>query len=235
MIILHAAFIEGRFLVWGETPDGPKTSEVKKARDKGNLQTHLANPKAFRYDAGVEKLSAAFKEINFDFKISKKSFQRMTAWLPTVGNQPVSSSSLIGELPESIKKAVLLPWKVTALRLPLEKAVEFLCRNINKHILGPGIIVGKDLTFWTEALRFAGALVTKRQFLPDLSEINKIYFARWRPIFSGVDHERLLKFDKSMPVVAKTLSQEMTRPSILSTLDILHSFIWTMVDHLVRC
>ncbi len=31
MIILHAAFLEGEFLLWGETPEEPETSVVKKS------------------------------------------------------------------------------------------------------------------------------------------------------------------------------------------------------------
>jgi SNF2 family DNA or RNA helicase len=234
MIILHAAFLEGELLIWGETPGEPETPALKKPTKKSNLRTGPTNPELFRYDAGVEKLSTVLKEINFNFKVSKKSIRLMAVWLPTVDNQPVPSSPLIGELPESVRKATLFPWKVTVLRLPLEKAIDFLCRSINKQILGPGIIVGKDLAFWAAALRFAGALVTKGQFLPVVSEIHGIYMAHWRSIFSGVDNERLSKFGKSMPGVAQALSQEMAPPPTLSPLDILQTFISTMVDHLVR-
>ena len=187
MIILHATFLEGKFFLWGEMPEEPETLAVKRPRNKSNLRGNPANPKPLRYDAGVEKLSSVLKEIGFDFKVIKKSIRTMVAWLPTVDDQPVPSSPLIGEPPESAKKANLVPWKMTGLQLPLEKAVEFLCRSIGKQILGPGIIVGKDLTFWAAALRFAGALVTKGQFLPDISEIHGVSVAHWRPIFSGFD------------------------------------------------
>lgn len=112
------------------------------------MQENRGDAKPLRYDAGVEKLSSVLKEIGFDFKVIKKSTRTMVAWLPTVDDQPVSASPLIDEFPESVRKAALVPWKVTGLRLPLESAVEFLCRSIGKQILGPGIIVGKDLTFW---------------------------------------------------------------------------------------
>ncbi len=166
MIILHAAFLEGEFLLWGETPEKPATTVVKKPKNKNHLRASPAHPKPLRYDAGAEKLSSVLKEIGFDSKVIKKSIRLIVAWLPTVDNQPVPSSPLIGESPESVRTATLVPWKVTGLRLPLEKAVEFLCRSIGKQILGSGIIVGKDLTFWAIALRFAGGLVAKQQFLP---------------------------------------------------------------------
>jgi len=234
MIILHATFVEGEFLLWGEIPEEPATSVVKKPRNKNNLQPGPSNPEPLCYNAGVEKLSSVLKETGFDFKVSKKSVRSMAIWLPTVDNQPVPSSPLIGESPESVRKVTLVPWKVTGLRLPLEKAVEFLCRSINKQILVPGIIVGKDITFWAAALRFAGALVTKGQFLPDISEIHGVSIAHWRPIFSGVDNERLSKFSKSMPTVARAMSLKDASPPTTSPISLLSSFISLMVDHLVR-
>jgi len=157
MIILHETFLEGEFLLWGETPGEPATSVVRKPRSKNHLRAGPANPSPLCYDAGVEKLSSVLKEIGFDFKVIKKSTRPMIAWLPTLDNQPVSSSPLIGEFQEFVRKATLVPWKVTGFRLPIEKAIEFLCRSTGKQILGPGMIVGKDLTFWAIALRFAAA------------------------------------------------------------------------------
>jgi SNF2 family DNA or RNA helicase len=236
MIILHATFLENEFFIWGEIPEEPETLAVKGPRNKCDLRGNRANAKPLRYDAGVEKLSSVLKEIGFDFKVIKKSTRTMVAWLPTVDDQPVSSSPLIDEFPGSVRKAALVPWKVTGLRLPLESAVELLCRSIGKQILGPGIIVGKDLTFWAAALRFAAALVTKEQFLPEVSEIRGTYRSRWRPIFSGVDNERLSKLSKSMPDVARALSLQDKDPSppANSPLALLSSFISLMVDHLVR-
>jgi SNF2 family DNA or RNA helicase len=234
MIILHASFLEGEFLLWGEMPEKPETLAVKRPRNKSDLRGNPAKPKPLRYDAGVKKLSSGLKEIGFDFKVIKKSPRTMVAWLPTVDDQPVPSSPLIGEPPESAKKANLVPWKMTGLQLPLEKAVEFLCRSIGKQILGPGIIVGKDLTFWAAALRFAGALVSKGQFLPDISEIHGVSVAHWRPIFSGFDSERLSNLGKSMPAVARALSVKDASPPTTSTIFLLSSVISILVDHLVR-
>jgi SNF2 family DNA or RNA helicase len=234
MIILHAAFLEGELFLWGEMPEEPETPVVKKTRNKSKLHADRADLKLLRYDAGVGKLSSVLQEIGFDFKVIKKSIQSMTVRLPTVDNQPVPSSTLIGELPESVRKAALVPWKVTAFRLPLEKAVEFLCRCIGKQIFGPGVVIGKDLSFWTMALRFAAALVTKGQFLPDVSEIYGIYLAHWRPILSGFDNERLSKLVNSMPVVARALSRRVASPPSISPISLLSAFINMMVDYLVR-
>jgi SNF2 family DNA or RNA helicase len=234
MIILHAAFLEGELFLWGEAPEESETPAVKKTRNKSKLQAGRADLKLLRYDAGVGKLSSVLQEIGFDFKVIKKFIQSMIVWLPTLNDHPIPSSPLINDLPESVRKAALAPWKVTALRLPFEKAVEFLCRCIGKQILGPGVVIGKDLSFWTMALRFAAALVTKGQFLPDVSEIHGIYLAHWRPILSGFDNERLSKLVNSMPVVARVLSRRVASPPNISPISLLSAFINVMVDYLVR-
>jgi SNF2 family DNA or RNA helicase len=241
MIVFHGTFLENKFFLWGEIPDQPKNSAFKKAKkrhsgskNKSHLQSGPSHPKPLCYDAGVEKLSSVLKEIGLDFKVIKKSTRTMVAWLPTVDDQPVPSSPLIGEPPESAKKANLVPWKMTGLQLSLEKTVEFLCGCVGKQILGPGVIVGKDLSFWTTALRFAGTLVTKGQFLPDISEIYGVSIAHWRPIFSGFDSGRLSKLGNSMPAVARALSVKDASPLTVSPISLLSSFISIMADHLIR-
>src|SRR4030042_4810184 len=150
MIILHAGVLDGKLLLWAETNiKEPDTIAVKKPRHKSNPRTRLAIPPPLEYDAGAEKLLAALEEIGLDRKIHKKSFQPMTIWFPTVDNQPVPSSALIAEPPESVATSTLTPWKVTVLPIPLEKTVEFLCRCVGRQTLGLGIIVGKDLSFPT--------------------------------------------------------------------------------------
>jgi SNF2 family DNA or RNA helicase len=234
MIILHATFLEGDFLLWGETPEGPEVPAVKKQRNKSKLQAGRADLKLLRYDAGVNRLSSILQEIGFDFKVLKKSIHSMIIWLPTVDGHPIPSSSLVGELPESIGKAALVPWKVTALRLPPEKTVELLCRCIGKQILGQGIIVGKDLSFWATALCFASALVIRGRFLPYISEISGICIAHWTPILSGSDNKSLSKLANAMPVVARALSRKVASPSSLSPISLLSAFIGVMVNYLVR-
>ncbi len=234
MIALHAGIIDGEFLLWGETPAEVDTPKPKKSKYKGSLRTGLTLPKSLPYDAGVERLSTALKEIGFDSRISKKSIAQMIAWLPTADNKPIPSSTLINEFDQSTPAATLTPWKVTTLRLRLEKTIEFLCRCVGKQVLGPGMIVGKDLTFWATAMRFAGALVAKQQFLPSVSEIEGVYLAHWKPVFSGLDHERFLKLDKAFPAVARALTRGTVSPPNIPSISVLTGFITMIADYLVR-
>ena len=94
----------------------------------------------------------------------------MLAWLPTANNTPIPSSSLIADPPESDGKISFSPWAIPGFPLSSEPALEFLCACLGKQTLAPGIIVGKDLEFWSLAARLAGSLVAKQQFLPRLAK-----------------------------------------------------------------
>ncbi len=234
MIVLHAGIVEEKFFLWGETPEEVDPQTIKRPRGKSHSRDDRSFPKPLCYNAGVEKLSAALREIPFDLKVSKNSIEPLVVWLPTVEGNPVPSSPLIAELPASIKAADLIPWKVNALRLPVDKAVEFLCRCLGRRTLGMGIIVGEDLSFWTTAMRFAGALVAKGQFLPDMVELDGVYFARWKPIFSGSDTGRLSRLAKTMPAVTRALTREVSTPPDPPPVSLLSGFMNGVVDCLIR-
>jgi SNF2 family DNA or RNA helicase len=171
MIVLHAGVLEGQFFLWGEIPleqKAPLEKKVRRKDDPGATSSFL-NP--LPYDAGAEKLSAALKEAGLSLKVSKRFIETMIVWLPTIDRQPVPSSPLIAEIPEGDAEAILVPWTVTVLRLSTKQVLEFLCTCPGKQTLAPGIILGKDIIFWTTTLRFAGALVAKQQFLPGLNPV----------------------------------------------------------------
>ncbi|MBP1742911.1 MAG: Helicase, family, partial [Deltaproteobacteria bacterium] len=112
--------------------------------------------------------------------------------------------------------------------------VEFLCGCIGKQTLGPGVILGKDITFWAAALRFAGALVAKQQFLPTVMETFGAAFAVWKPVFSGPESEAFSFLLKSMPVVARALTKKTSPPPDTPSSALLTDFLVLMVDDLVR-
>jgi SNF2 family DNA or RNA helicase len=241
MIVLHAGVLEGQFFLWGETPVEQKPPLDKKSRRKDDSGSASSFSKPLPYNAGTEKLSAALKEAGLSFKESKKFTETMIAWLPTVDKQPVPSSPLIAETPEGDAKNILAPWIVTALRFSTKQVVEFLCACVGKQTLSPGVIVGKDIAFWTTALHFAGALVAKQEFLPGMTEDNGIYLARWKAVFSGLNAERLSKLGQTMPAVSRALAREekksdvpLSTPPSPSSISVLSGFIDETVDHLVR-
>jgi SNF2 family DNA or RNA helicase len=235
MIILHGGVFRQEFFLWGETPENLDVQTVLRPRRKRKSGAAPSVPQPLRYDAGTEKLSITLKETGLAFKINKKSFEPLIVWLPTLENAPVPSSPMIAEAPQPVTTAPLAPWKVTVLRLPIDKAVEFLCQCADRQTLGLGIVIGKDLSFFATAMRFAAGLVTRGQFLPDMIEKDEAYLAHWKPVFSGADHERLVRLSRSMPAVARALSSEAATPPPISSQLLLTEFLGRVVDHLVRC
>jgi hypothetical protein len=146
----------------------------------------------------------------------------------------MASSTLIAECLEKVAGASLSPWQISALHLDTAAAADLLCACINQQILVPGIIIGKDLAFWAQALRFAGALVAKQQFLPGIRVIERAYVARWQPVLAGGDAQRRKTLIKVMPQVCRALSRQTDAPPATVASSLLDHFLEEMVDHLVR-
>jgi SNF2 family DNA or RNA helicase len=233
MIILHAGLMEGEFFLWGEAPLG-KGQPTKDLRGKRKAWVHLNRNELLPYDAGGEVLIVALKTAGVAWKVSKKSVVPIRVWLPTANDHPFPSSTLIGEPPKGVASTSVRPWKVTSLRLPRELLVEFLCGCIGKQTLGSGVILGKDIAFWATALRFAGALVAKQQFLPTVMDAFGVTLAVWKPVFSGPEAEKFSSLVKSMPVVARALTKKTSSAPDTPSSAVLTEFLVLMLDHLVR-
>ncbi|MFQ5694436.1 MAG: DEAD/DEAH box helicase [Terriglobia bacterium] len=230
MIVLHAGVCDSRFLLWGETPVGLAT----RPRRRRGHQPKSPRPERLLYDAGADGLMATLVEAGTSVTTSKGHAETAVAWLPTVGDTPIASSPLVAEPPTSRAKTVLAPWIVTVLPLPTEQTVEVLCACVGKQLLAPGVIVGKDLAFWTVAMRFAGALVARHQFLPGITEERTAYRARWKPVFAGSDADLLATLARAMPHVSRALTHEAASPPETPAGVVLADFVGALVDHFVR-
>lgn len=226
MIVVHAGVYDSQLLLWGETPVEPKALPARRREQN--------RPQPLPYDTGTKELSAALGEAGLGLKADKSHTRAMIAWLPTLGNKPIASSPLIAEPPDSRTKTILAPWIVTALGLSSEQAIELLCACVDRQTLTPGVIVGKDLAFWTTAMRLAGALIARQQFLPGLSKNGGTYRACWKPVFAGDDSALLAKLAKAMPHVCRALTGDAVSPPEIPSMSVLSGFIGEMVDQLVR-
>ena len=232
MITLHAGEWNGALVLWGEAPRDDWVSPTPGGRGK----TKAPDARAYPFAASTGELAAALKETAAGLKPPPANRAcQVTAWLPTAGESPVPSSTLIAELPRSRAKAKLAPWAVAAYRLSTSQAVELLSASMGKRTLAAGVIVGADLAYWTEALRFAGSMVARQQYLPGLAIGAGEHRATWDPVFIGTDAERLARLASRMPAAARALSEPGTaappdRPSIV----VLRQFVATLIDHLAR-
>jgi SNF2 family DNA or RNA helicase len=227
MLILHASADGERLLLWGETPAADGKAPVSRGR-----KTASPLPQSFPYDAGAERLTDALAEVTPVAKRLGKD-ETVIAWLPTVKGRPVPSSPLIAEPPEA-GETTLAPWNVTALELAPAEAVEFLCSCVDRDTLAPGIVIGPTLAYWATAMRFAGALVAREQFVPDARQHENKWEARWRPIVAGNDSERWNVLTRAMPPACRALTRNADAPPNLAASAVLTTFVEAMVDALVR-
>src|SRR5262249_18476196 len=142
---------------------------------------------------GAERLLVGLETFLSGVQINKRDFETVRVWLPTVDGQPLASSALVADPPESKSIPLLAAWTITALPLATVEAIDLLSLCVDKQMLSPGVIIGWDLAFWATAMRFAGAITARQQFLPSVTNESGKYHARWQPVYGGQDAERLQK------------------------------------------
>ncbi len=231
MIIFHAGFLDNRLLLWGESPAEAIAVSAPRPRRKAKA----VRPQPSPFDAGATRLISALESAGVPVRGKRARTETAVVWLPTSGEVPVASSPLVAKAPDASAPSALSPWTVTVISRSLEEASALLCMAAEKQTLAPGVVVGRDLAFWARAMRFAGALVARQQFLPSLESRDGQYRALWAPVVVGEDRGRVASLANEMPAVARALSLDArSSPPEVAPLAILTACLTGMVDHLVR-
>ena len=231
MIVLHAGLGAGGLVLWGERPVGEAVPPGKRPGRKPRVPRPAPHP----FGATAADLEAALGTLPGPTSRQPRArAEALVAWLPTSAGAPLASSPLIAPPLEEVPHATLAPWTVTALRLPLPESVELLCASVGKDTLAPGVLVARDVAFAAAALRFAGALVARQQYVPAVEETDGVFRAAWRPVAYGPDADRLTKLARAMPDACRALPAEADAPPHEPALPLLTEFVSAVVDHLVR-
>ena len=231
MIVLHATAAGDGLSVWAET-SGNSTPQPARRRGRKPRQIE-AKPLPFAADSA--EVAAALATACKPGEGKGALGQPMWVWLPTRGDAPVPSSSMVAEAPDSKAAPRLAPWSVTARRLTRDETVDLLCACADRPTLAPGVLIGDDLAFWSAALRLAGSLVARQQYLPGMAPHEGGYRACWQPVFAADDAGRLSRLARAMPPVARAGSQVgAAEPPATSRVELLRGFVEALVDHLVR-
>jgi len=227
MILLHAAQSEVGLLIWGETSptEPPRKRTTVKRTSAPSLSTRAL---------GASTLQALLDE-HFSLDDSSALPIDAVAWLPSALGAPLPSSPLLASSDEHDDDVVLAPWLVPACLVEFDSLLAVLTRCVRKHILAPGIIVGNDLAFWAEMLRFAGSLVARQQYLPGIRMVGGEAHAVWEPVLVAEDQERLLTCTNAMPPSGRSLADPgQGTPPDADASSVLRLFLTDVVDALVR-
>src|SRR5262249_23254623 len=126
------------------------------------------------------------------------------------------------------------PWTVTVLPLTPDQTVDVLAACLDRETLAPGVRAGTTLAFWAAALRFAGALAAREQFLPDVEPSGRAWHARWKPVLAGAEGERFNRLAQAMPGACRALGASADAPPDRPAAAVLSDFVADLVDALVR-
>jgi SNF2 family DNA or RNA helicase len=229
MIVLHAGLVGRQFLLWAEkaagTPTAPVARRGRKPRKPG--------PQPFPFDAG-DDLPATVQETVPGLARLRTGTEQRTLWLPTVSGCPVASTPLVAEPPAPTAEAALAPWTVTVLPLTPGQTVDLLAACLDRETLAPGVLAGATLAYWATALRFAGALVAREQFLPDVEQCGSAWHASWKPVLGGTEGERFNRLAQAMPAACRALGDGADAAPDRPAAAVLSDFLAAVVDALVR-
>ena len=232
MIILHSAVHSKRMFLWGEIPEERNALKKRKSPQAGHRHEEA---KRYRYGAGLNDLVSVVVEAVPNIGPERKRFQDLVAWLPTRAGQAIPSSPLIAEQRPGRGKAKLYPWTITSYQMGWSEAVDLFCACSRKKVIAPGVLIGDDLAFWSEALRFVGSLVARQQYLPSIEAGENDFRAVWLPLYLGDDAESLTLLAQRMPPAARSLSDIHSAESpAITAIDQLKVVLGGILDHLVR-
>ncbi len=208
MLLLHCGMVGRAVVLWGERTPTPNTTTPTAKR-----------PAHHPFAASADELTVTLAALNVVAKPTA-----LTLALPSVRGGPAPSSPLLGELPTG--KPTLKAWLIPAAETELSAALAFLAGVGDRPALGTGVGVGVTLRYCGQAVRFAATLVAREQFLPDVVQEGKHWFARWVPVIAGADRGRFDLLAKAMPPACRAEAR--------SAADVLRAFLAVAVDALAR-
>ncbi len=227
-MFVHGSFTGRHFLLWGETAPA-QAVPIGKLRGR---RPKVPPPLPFPFDPGPEALAAALSAGWPGIEVSPAD--KVVVWLPSAGGRPVASRPLIEEPTTTTTDHITIaPWRVSALNVAMADAVASISRSVGMRRLAPGVFAAEDLTFWAQALRFAGALVASGHFLPDLIEEDETFLARWRPVVMGKERGVQARLTDAMPEACRAAGSGATPPDSARA-SLLSAFLERAVDSFVR-
>ena len=195
MLIIHAAYLENSFYLWGEHSfNGPDLTRAAASAD-------------LPWGAGSAEIIEALKNagIKNAKKLSPKSAVKAYLTLPSRGGIPIPSSPLLGELPDIDGKAELKNLRVEALPLSREEMAEVtaLLRREGEKLTVPGLLFADDVKFVARAVEYAALNAMRGTFAPDMELREDGYYSVWKPLFPAKYQDEYKSYIDAVPPVMR--------------------------------
>ncbi len=210
MIILHAAMLDCHLYLWGETSHP----------DDGAQYSHP-------YAAPADSLLQILQE--HDLQPGGEA-RTVTAWLPTAGTQPLPSDPVLGFRGREgdVSNA---GWTLPAIPLHGRETVDLMLHCRGHRMLRRGVMVGRDLAYWTEVLPIAATMVAEGLFIPNIAETSRAHRATWDPVFAGDYAGCRAELARAMPAACRALTpEEVDLPPETPSPSVLDSFAGLIME-----
>lgn len=213
MNVLHGHWSAGQELcLWAEDSTLPA-----KAIDRRRRRSPKAPAGPHPFACPPDQLRETFALVTGGALIrelaSKAQQRELTLLLPSVASGPLASPGLARDPPRTGRDAVagatgrglaLAPWRVPTLALDAGGALELLAHLAVGETAEPTAVpLGVSLRFLAELAWLALDLVGRGRMLPALVDERGGLAARWRPVVTGEDAERLRALARAMPPVCR--------------------------------
>ena len=210
MIVLHGSWLDDQWFLWGEDVSGKPEAAVF------DNEPPLWGCSREALTASASATTAA--------ALAPADARLLTAWLPAAKARPLSSQPW--QRRATPTAATLQPFGVWALPLPSAALFELLAAAANDRRLARGVMAGHTVTAWADLQRYAGAIIARHQFLPEIhraaeqtsaeptpapaSEVLKVadtsYEARWSSALDKLEQRRFNALAASLPPAAVCLT-----------------------------
>ncbi len=236
MVVLHASWLDDQLLIWGES--SPSTTPVR-------IPTKSGSP--LLWGCTHAELVAALTAV-LTIPLPNTPVSQCVVWLPQDDNRPVPSRLWLRRFAKG--QPQLIPCSINTLSLAIEPLMDLLAAAAESQNLSRGVVAGNDLRAWADLMRYAGAITTRRQFLPTLQyhpqntpentadslvairETN--YESRWVPALDRHSQQLLNNLATRLPGAALALSTAADAPPLTTPHTAAAAFLTDIVDRLTR-
>ena len=222
MKIIHAAIKDGQLVIWGERKLDPEKDSLPKRKGR---RPKNPPPEPHPYHVNKDELCSVLG--------MEPQIEKALVWLPSDHIMPLPSSMMIAD--HDCNHPKISRWSIEGAFLSPDQTISFLKQCNGKELLQQGVVLGKEVAYLVNVLKFTLTLIIRQRYLPTVQQTKNGYRATWEPLFFGNDQERFAQLCQQFPDVLRCLSDSMKQqeapsepPSV-----ILCDFIKTLIENLI--
>lgn len=224
MIVLHLSIWDRVPYLWGEqSPD----QIIDPPETHPDIRT-------YPFDPGIKGLRRVLKAFFPELKILKSNTFPSLVWLPSRGNQPIPSTSLIEVVLDRRHKICLKPYSVNARKLTLEELLDVSLLACSLSLKGSGVVLGASFKWIENLVKLTLDMLVREDFLPGMVQCRGYWEARWRPVPDRQREKELERLSASMPGVCRCLNNYLQEPPDIFPEVVTRSLVTDCADSFIR-